>query len=304
MPAELGLTRLATNDNKDWEVSSDISIFTSEHQSAITVGAWDANRCRCCFKVATITVAWGVPVALLVAIVALLVPNAAGGHLHVSTIEVQAMNAQALSLGSRRQANDSRASVGRNASAANGRDGSNCTADGNGTNGTDGTNASANASSCADEAANATSRSPPPPPRPPAALDWGNPKAAYEGFEKLNERSDGFFTAWWNGTRAKLLLEVPAPAASGSTAARGQRCVRSTRPGRPCPGRPSAPQSTASAAWKRGVASRSRLGSRWSWSFSVAAVHRDRQRRSARRSSSCRRSRAAATASSLCYTSP
>ena len=46
----------------------------------------------------------------------------------------------------------------------------------------------------------------------PPPVDWGNPKAAYEGFEQLNERSEGFFTAWWNRTRGKLLLEVPEAA--------------------------------------------------------------------------------------------
>ena len=202
--AEIGLARLSNDDNKDWEVGSDLSVFTSDlSQSALTVSPWSSRSCRCCCKTAVLTVAWGVPVGLLVAVVALLVPNAVGaGLVRVRTLEVQT-----LSLTARPTAE---------ASPVNSSDETNCTADGSAIGNS--TNA-ANGSSCV--GANASGRAQPPPPPPPrrppsAAADWGNPKAAFEGLEQLNQPSDGFFTAWWNRTRGKLLLEVPE-AALGTT---------------------------------------------------------------------------------------
>ena len=191
MVAEIGLARLSNNDNKDWEVGSDLSAFTSE-----ATALRNPSSCRCCCKTAVLTVAWGVPVGLLVAVVALLVPNA----LSASLVRVRTLEVQTLSLAARPAAE---------ASPVNSSDEANCTADGN-------TTGAANGSSC-DDATNASGHAQPPPPpprsRPPSSpLDWGNPKAAYEGFEQLNERSDGFFTAWWNRTRGKLLLEVPEAA--------------------------------------------------------------------------------------------
>ena len=197
MVAEIGLARLSNDDNKDWEVGSNLSVFTSE---ATAISPWNSRNCRCCCKTAILTVAWGVPVGLLVAVVALLVPNALGASL----VRVRTLEVQTLSLAARPAAE---------ASPANSSDEANCTADGNST-------SAANGSSCGG-ATNASGRaqSPPPPPRgrpPSAPLDWGNPKVAFEGFEQLNQPGDGFFTAWWNRTRGKLLLEVPE-AALGTT---------------------------------------------------------------------------------------
>ena len=192
MVAEIGLARLSNNDNKDWEVGSDLSAFTSE-----ATALRNPSSCRCCCKTAVLTVAWGVPVGLLVAVVALLVPNA----FSASLVRVRTLEVQTLSLATRPAAE---------ASPVNSSDETNCTADGN-------TTGAANGSSC-DDATNASGHAQPPPPPPPRSrppsspLDWGNPKAAYEGFEQLNERSEGFFTAWWNRTRGKLLLEVPEAA--------------------------------------------------------------------------------------------
>ena len=192
MVAEIGLARLSNDDNKDWEVGSDLSVFTSE---ATAVSPWNSRNCRCCCKTAMLTVAWGVPVGLLVAVVALLVPNAVS----TSLVRVRTLEVQTLSLAARPRAE---------AGPANSNDEANCTADGNSTSATNG-------SSCGG-ATNASGRAQPPPPprsRPPSSpLDWGNPKAAFEGFERLNQRSDGFFTAWWNRTRGMLLLEVPEAA--------------------------------------------------------------------------------------------
>ena len=79
MVAEIGLARLSNNDNKDWEVGSDLSAFTSE-----ATALRNPSSCRCCCKTAS-TVAWGVPVGLLVAVVALLVPNASARALFAWT---------------------------------------------------------------------------------------------------------------------------------------------------------------------------------------------------------------------------
>ena len=88
MVAEIGLARLSNNDNKDWEVGSDLSAFTSE-----ATALRNPSSCRCCCKTAVLTVAWGVPVGLLVAVVALLLPNALNASLvRVRTLEVQTLS--------------------------------------------------------------------------------------------------------------------------------------------------------------------------------------------------------------------
>ena len=91
MVAEIGLARLSNNDNKDWEVGCDLSVFTSE------ATALRSSSCRCCCKTAVLTVAWGVPAGLLMAVVALLVPNA----LSASLVRVRTLEVQTLSLAAR-----------------------------------------------------------------------------------------------------------------------------------------------------------------------------------------------------------
>jgi hypothetical protein len=53
MVAEIGLARLSNNDNKDWEVGCDLSVFTSE------ATALRSSSCRCCCKTPVLTTKTG-----------------------------------------------------------------------------------------------------------------------------------------------------------------------------------------------------------------------------------------------------
>jgi len=218
-------------DDKDWDAASfvDSSVFTSEPGSTI-------GRVRGCFKVLTLGVAWGVPVGLLVAIVALLAQDHTPDmrKLHVNSIDVQALTAASLRATGLSSllglaSNDSNASNACNQSlyatmASDAKDDDedeeDCSSvnasnasETNGSNGSGGNGSSA-AGNCTRSNRSALVLAGTRPAPPPA--DWGNPKAAYEGFVQLNNRSDGFFTAWWNGTRSKLLFEVPSAALGAS----------------------------------------------------------------------------------------